>query len=61
VGQLLRLGHQKVLFSINAYSIPDIYWLAALGPMGHARALEGATACRAMTEAEALDGAGRSG
>jgi uncharacterized protein len=57
--QLLGLtATSKVLFSTDAYSIPDIYWLAARwGRWGLARALEGATACGALTEAEALDSA----
>jgi hypothetical protein len=57
--QLLGLtATSKVLFSTDAYSIPDIYWLAARwGRWGLARALQGATACGALTEAEALDSA----
>lgn len=57
--QLLGLtATSKILFSTDAYSIPEIYWLAARwGRWGLARALEGATACGALTEAEALESA----
>ena len=57
--QLLGLtATSKILFSTDAYSIPDIYWLAARwGRWGLARALEAATACGALTEAEALESA----
>jgi hypothetical protein len=48
----------KVLFSSDAHGIPEIYWLAARwGRWGLARALEGATACGALTEREALESA----
>ena len=48
----------KVLFSTDAYSIPEIFWLAARwGRSGLARALAGAVAGGALTEAEALDSA----
>ena len=57
--QLLGLtATSKILFSTDAYSIPDIYWLAARwGRWGLARALEAAMACGALTEAEALESA----
>jgi predicted TIM-barrel fold metal-dependent hydrolase len=57
--QLLGLtATSKILFSTDAYSIPEIYWLAARwGRWGLARALEAATACGALTEAEALESA----
>ena len=57
--QLLGLtATSKILFSTDAYSIPDIYWLAARwGRWGLARALEGARACGALTEPEALESA----
>jgi len=58
-GQLLGLtATSKILFSTDAYSIPDIYWLATRwGRWGLARALEGALECGALTEAEALESA----
>jgi hypothetical protein len=57
--QLLGLtATSKILFSTDAYSIPDIYWLATRwGRWGLARALEGALECGALTEAEALESA----
>jgi predicted TIM-barrel fold metal-dependent hydrolase len=57
--QLLGLtATSKILFSTDAYSIPDIYWLATRwGRWGLARALEAAMACGALTEAEALESA----
>jgi len=57
--QLLGLtATSKILFSTDAYSIPEIYWLAARwGRWGLARALDGAMACGALTEAEALESA----
>jgi hypothetical protein len=48
----------KVLFSTDAYSIPEIYWLAARwGRWGLAKALDGAIAIGALTEAEAMESA----
>jgi predicted TIM-barrel fold metal-dependent hydrolase len=57
--QLLALtATSKILFSTDAYSIPDIYWLATRwGRWGLARALEAAMSCGALTEAEALESA----
>jgi uncharacterized protein len=57
--QLLGLtATSKILFSTDAYSIPEIYWLAARwGRWGLARTLDGAVACGALTEAEALESA----
>jgi uncharacterized protein len=57
--QLLGLtATSKILFSTDAYSIPDIYWLATRwGRWGLAHALEAAMACGALTEGEALQSA----
>jgi hypothetical protein len=57
--QLLGLtATSKILFSTDAYSIPEIYWLAARwGRWGLARALDAAMAGGALTEAEARESA----
>jgi hypothetical protein len=48
----------KILFSTDAYSIPDIFWLAARwGRCGLAQLLEGLIALGAFTRDEALDAA----
>jgi len=48
----------KVLFSTDAYSIPDIYWLAARwGRWGLAQVLDELIAIGAFTQDEALDAA----
>jgi len=48
----------KVLFSTDAHSIPELFWLACrAGRWGLGRALEGAIEMGAFTEAEALDAA----
>jgi len=48
----------KVLFSTDAHSIPEIFWLASRwGRWGLARALDGAVACGALTGAEAIESA----
>jgi predicted TIM-barrel fold metal-dependent hydrolase len=48
----------KILFSTDAYSVPDIYWLAARwGRWGLAQVLEELMALGAFTEAEALEAA----
>ena len=50
----------KVLFSTDAYSIPDIYWLAARwGRWGLAQVLDELIAIGAFTQEEALDAAGQ--
>jgi hypothetical protein len=50
----------KLLFSTDAYSLPDIYWLAARwGRQGLARVLEELLALGAFTESEALEAAGQ--
>ncbi len=48
----------KVLFSTDAYSLPDIYWLAARwGRWGLAQILDELIAIGAFTQAEALEAA----
>jgi hypothetical protein len=48
----------KVLFSTDAYSIPDIFWLAARwGRWGLAKVLEELVVVGAFTQAEALESA----
>jgi hypothetical protein len=48
----------KVLFSTDAYSLPDIYWLAARwGRWGLAQVLDELMAIGAFTQGEALDAA----
>jgi predicted TIM-barrel fold metal-dependent hydrolase len=48
----------KILFSTDAYSVPDIYWLAARwGRWGLAQVLEELMAIGAFTQEEALDAA----
>jgi len=48
----------KILFSTDAYSLPDIYWLAARwGRWGLAQVLDELIALRAFTQDEALDAA----
>lgn len=50
----------KILFSTDAYSLPDIYWLAARwGRWGLAQVLDELIAIRAFTQDEALDAAGK--
>lgn len=50
----------KVLFSTDAYSLPDIYWLAARwGRWGLSQVLDELTAIGAFTQEEALDAAGK--
>jgi predicted TIM-barrel fold metal-dependent hydrolase len=48
----------KILFSTDAYSIPDIYWIAARwGRSGLARVLDELIALEAFTQDEALEAA----
>jgi predicted TIM-barrel fold metal-dependent hydrolase len=48
----------KVLFSTDAYSIPEIFWIAARwGRWGLARVLDDLMAAGALDEAEALTAA----
>ena len=48
----------KILFSTDAYSLPDIYWLAARwGRWGLAQVLDELIALQAFTQDEALDAA----
>jgi uncharacterized protein len=48
----------KILFSTDAYSVPDIYWLAARwGRWGLAQILDELIAIGAFTQAEALEAA----
>jgi uncharacterized protein len=50
----------KVLFSTDAYSLPDIYWLAARwGRWGLAQVLDELISIGAFTQDEALDAAGQ--
>jgi hypothetical protein len=50
----------KILFSTDAYSLPDIYWLAGRwGRWGLAQVLDELIAIRAFTQDEALDAAGQ--
>jgi hypothetical protein len=50
----------KILFSTDAYSLPDIYWLAARwGRWGLAQVLDELIAIGAFTQDEALDAAGQ--
>ena len=50
----------KILFSTDAYSIPDIYWIAARwGRWGLGQVLDELSALGAFTQDEALDAAGQ--
>ena len=59
--QMLGLAPiSKVLYSSDAFSIPELFWLAArLGRWGLAQALEAQVSARLLTPDEALDAAQR--